>query len=248
VYLTLRNYWRIRGGSIRRFETQDDLDTWGGPPIQRWASTYAWIRLTGDNRKPVSRDFRFNWERDEAGSTWRSAYLGMDLRPSTRVELSLQPQYTWNDDDAQGVANVNDNGDGIQDHFVYGELKSRVFDVIGCCNWVFTPDLTLQLYLQPFVAVGDYGHFKELVRPKGYEFAAYEGLSANPDFRWRSLRSNLLLRWEYEPGSTLFLVWSQSRQDRAQEPELRAWSNLRKSSADEGANIFLVKLNYWLNI
>ena len=248
AYLTLKNYWRVRGGIIRRFETLDDLDTRGGPPIEKPASTYAWFRIQGDDRKPVNGDFRFNWERDAPGSVWRSLSLLVALRPSTRVELSLQPRYTWNDDDAQWVANVDVEGDGIQDHFVYGELKSRVFDVIGRCNMVFTPDLTLQLYLQPFVAVGDYGNFKELARPKSYEFAPYADLSFNPDFRRRSMRSNLVLRWEYQPGSTLFLVWSQSRRDSAQEPDLQPWSNLRKSFVDEGANILLVKLNYWMNI
>jgi hypothetical protein len=146
------------------------------------------------------------------------------------------------------VANVDDQGDGTLDHFVYGGLESRVFEVIGRCNWVFSPDLTLQLYLQPFVAAGDYGNFRELARSRSYEFVPYAGLSSDPDFRRRSLRSNLVLRWEYQPGSTLFLVWSQSRRASAQDPELRAWSNLRRSFADEGANLFLVKINYWLNI
>lgn len=248
TYLTFMNYWRLRSGVIRRFETLDDLDTRGGPPIERPASTYAWIRLTSDNRKPVGGDLRFNWEKDAPGNLWRSLSLLVEARPSTRVELSLQPRYTWNNDAAQWVANVDDNVDGTPEHFVYGELKSRVFDVIGRCNWVFTPDLTLQLYLQPFVAAGDYENFKELTRPRSYEFVPYTGLSSNRDFRRRSLRSNLVLRWEYRPGSTLFLVWSQSRQASAQDPELQPFGNLRKSFADEGANLFLAKLSYWMNI
>jgi hypothetical protein len=248
AYLTLKNYWRIRGGSIRRFQTLDDLDTRGGPPIERPASIYAWIRATGDNRKPASGDFRFNWEQNAEGSTWRSLSLLVEVRPSTQVEFSLQPRYTWNDDRAQWVTNVDDQGDGTQDHFVYGELESQVFELIGRCNWVFTPDLTLQLYLQPFVAVGDYQDFKELARAKSYEFTPYAGLSSNPDFRERSVRSNLVLRWEYRPGSTLFLVWSQSRQANSANPALEPWSNLGKSFADEGSNLFLLKLSYWMNI
>ena len=246
--LTLKNYWRIRGGSTRRFETLDDLDTRGGPPIARPASTYAWIRFTSDKSKPVTEDLRFNWERNQPGSTWRSASLLIEMHPSTRVELSLRPRYTWNDDQAQWVANVDDNGDGTQDHFVYGKLESQVFDLTGRCNWIFTPDLTLQLYLQPFVAVGDYGNFRELAQPKRYEFTPYSNLSFNPDFRRRSLRSNLVLRWEYRPGSTLFLVWSQSRRDRSADPTLQPWSNLISSFADQGSNLFLVKLSYWMNI
>ncbi|MCC7263910.1 MAG: carbohydrate binding family 9 domain-containing protein [Candidatus Latescibacteria bacterium] len=246
--LELKNYWWIWGGVTHKFQTLDDLDTRGGPPIEKPASTSAWFGVGSDSRKSVGGDFSVDWERNAEGSTWRSVSLQIEARPSTQVEFSLQPRYTRNNNDAQWVANVDDNGDGTQDHFVYGELESQVFEVTGRCSWVFTRDLTLQLYLQPFVAVGDYGKYKELARPKSYAFTPYPGLSFNPDFRRRSLRSNLVLRWEDLPGSTLFLVWSQARQDRAANPELQPWGNLRRSFADEGSNLFLVKLSYWMNI
>jgi hypothetical protein len=247
-YLELKNYWWVSGGVMRRLQVLDDLDTRGGPVIKRPASTSIWFEVDSDKRKSFNEEFYFEWERNKAGSTWRSVNLLVAARPSTRIEFSFRPRYTWKEDDAQWVTNIDDNGDNIQDHFVYGELKSRVFEVTTRCSWVFTRDLTLQLYMQPFVAVGDYENFKELARPRSYEFTSYEGLTFNPDFRRRSLRSNLVLRWEYRPGSTLFVVWSQSREASSEEPELRPWTNLRKSYTDEGANIFLVKLNYWMNI
>ncbi|MCC7262436.1 MAG: carbohydrate binding family 9 domain-containing protein [Candidatus Latescibacteria bacterium] len=244
----LKNYWSIWGGMSHKFQTLDDLDTRGGPPIEQPASTSTWFGVQSDRRKPLGGQFRFNWARNTEGSTRHSVSIEAEARPSTRVELSLQPGYTWNDNDAQWVTNVDDGDDGTQDHFVYGELKSQVFEVTGRCSWVFARDLTLQFYLQPFVAVGDYGNIKELARAKSYEFTPYSGLTSNPNFRQRSLRSNLVLRWEYRPGSTLFMVWSQSRQASAQEPDLRPYANLRKSFADEGTNLFLMKLNYWMNI
>ena len=96
--------------------------------------------------------------------------------------------------------------------------------------------------------MGDYGGYKELVRPRSYDFAPYTGLSVSPDFRRRSLRGNAVLRWEYRPGSTLFLVWSQSRQHRGGDPELRPWTNLRHTLTDDGANTFMAKVSYWTNL
>ena len=70
----------------------------------------------------------------------------------------------------------------------------------------------------------------------------------NPDFSYRSLRSNLVFRWEYRPGSTMFLVWSQSRDAASDDPSFHPWDSMKESFSDEGQNIFLIKLNYWLGI
>jgi len=86
------------------------------------------------------------------------------------------------------------------------------------------------------------------VRARSYDFAPYAGLAASPDFRQRSLRGNAVLRWEYRPGSTLFLVWSQARQDSGADPELRPWRNLRRTFTDQGANTVMAKLSYWANL
>ena len=110
---------------------------------------------------------------------------------------------------------------------------------------------TTQLYAQPFVTVGDYGEIKELARPDSYEFIPFSRLDENPDFSRVSLSSNLVLRWEYQPGSTLFFVWSQSRRkslDDVDDPGFEPFSQLKSSFTGNGQDIFLVKLNYWLGM
>ena len=113
---------------------------------------------------------------------------------------------------------------------------------------LFSRDLSLELYLQPFFAVGDYENVKELARPDSYEFTPYPELTDNPDFRERSLQSNVVLRWEYCPGSVLFVVWSQSREASAEDPSFHPVRHFGSSLTDEGTNIFLVKLNYWTGL
>ena len=155
--------------------------------------------------------------------------------------------------DAQWVDLVEENIDGhIAKHYVYGELERRTLDFTTRANISFTPTLSLQFYVQPFVTIGDYANFKELVEPKSYQFKPYS-LNENRDFHRRSLRGNTVLRWEFHPGSTLFLVWTQSReaeleQLRTADLEFRPLHRLRSSFTDEGKNVFLIKCRYWLGV
>ena len=143
------------------------------------------------------------------------------------------------------------NGNTItNDRYIFGELENQVLDLTLRANATFTPRLSLQFYMQPFVASGDYGAIKSLVGARSYQFESYGGLSDNPDFHRRSLRSNMVLRWEFRPGSALFLVWSQAR-DREKDsadPELEGLRNVLDGFGDDGQNIFLAKVNYWLGI
>ena len=138
-------------------------------------------------------------------------------------------------------------------------------------DWTFTPKLSLQLYLQPLISHGNYTAFKELARPKSYDFNRYSENEIvrsngeyeidpdgngpaesftfdNPDFNFKSLRGNAVLRWEYLPGSTLYLVWTQNRWDeRLDEPFLfrRSVRHLADTRPD---NIIMLKATYWLSL
>ena len=106
--------------------------------------------------------------------------------------------------------------------------------------------------MQPFITIGDYTDFKELIEPKSYQFKPYV-LNENHDFHRRSLRGNTVLRWEFRPGSTLFLVWSQSRAIALEDVgeadlDFRPLHRLGSSFTDEGKNIFLIKCRYWFGM
>jgi len=142
-------------------------------------------------------------------------------------------------------------------------------------NWTFTPRLSLQLYAQPLMAAGDYYNYKELARPKSYEFLVYgkggstitENGSANeltvdpdgsgpatafsidnPDFNVYSFRSSAVLRWEFARGSAVYLVWTHNRFDDDGRPDFdlnRSFSRIGRTKPD---NIFMVKASYWFNV
>jgi hypothetical protein len=117
-----------------------------------------------------------------------------------------------------------------------------------------TPNLSLQIYAEPFVSAGDYNAFKELVNGRS---RAYDGryapfaYSDDPDFNLKSFRTTNVLRWEYKPGSTLFVVWQQARQnDDVPIAGLRGFNfrrDLPNIFSATPQNVFLIKLAYWLN-
>ena len=179
--------------------------------------------------------------------------LRLRIRLASNIEVTLGPSYRRRMEDAQWVDQIEEKINGrVKEHYVYGELESRTLDFTTRADISFTPTLSLQFYLQPFVTIGDYTDFKELVEPKTYQFKPYP-LNENYDFHRRSLRGNAVLRWEFQPGSTLFLVWSQSREvaldtGRGADLDFRPFHRLGSSFTDEGEDIFLVKCRYWFGM
>ena len=137
-------------------------------------------------------------------------------------------------------------------------------------NWTFTPQLSLQFYLQPLISSGDYNNFKELESPGTYNFVTYgekgstydpetniadpdgngpapEIEISNPDFNVRSLRGNAVLRWEYLPGSVIYFVWTQTRSETEEIGEFQFNESVSRLFSTEPDNIFMIKVTYWLN-
>ena len=248
----LKNYWEYDLWVGRNLESFNDEDVWrGGTLIKNPAGWWIFTQLRTDSRKMVQLELNpiFAWD-DDNKSSEKEVTLRLNIRPASNIELSIGPMYRYRIYDAQWVELVEENINGhIKNHYVYGELTSHTLDFTTRANISFTPTLSLQFYVQPFITIGDYTNFKELVEPKSYQFKPYP-LKRNPDFHIRSLRGNTVLRWEFRPGSTLFLVWSQAREIEledvgAADLEFRPVHRLRNSFTDPGKNIFLIKCRYW---
>ena len=255
-----KNYWEYTLGVLRSFESFSDEDARrGGVLIKNPAGWGIITQLSTDSRKMIQLQLNphywwnpvFSW--DDKQTYWYNVRLGLRIRVASNIELTLGPSYRHGMQDAQWVDLIEENINGqTKTRYVYGELESQTLDFTTRVDISFTPTLSLQFYLQPFVTIGDYTDFKELVEPKTYQFKPYP-LNENRDFHRRSLRGNAVLRWEFQPGSTLFLVWSQSREAaldtvRGADLEFRPFHRLGSSFTDEGENIFLVKCRYWFGM
>ena len=163
-------------------------------------------------------------------------------------------------------------------------LKQSTLEIDARFNITLTPRVTIEIFAQPLLSSGKYQNLKELRAPRSFDFNRY-GVDAgtltevpagrsyeidpdgtgpatpfrvdNEDFNIRSLRSNVVFRWEWRPGSTLFLVWQQTRSGRldASDPDSPFYRvgnfRLGRDAGDlfelRPDNVFMIKLSYWLN-
>ncbi len=246
VQTNLTNYWYIGYGGDVNFEFYDDLDARGGPPIVKPRRYFNNFNINTDSRKRWGLGFNTNGNHDVEGGWQRNFNINLRLQPSGRLQANVSTGITRALDSAQWVKNKDADGDGVEDN-VYGTLKRNVINITARGTYAFSRDMTLELYMQPFVAVGDYRNIRKLARAKSYDFIPVMlDADDDPDFNRKSLRGNVVLRWEYMRGSTLFVVWNMSKSDTERPGIFSARRDLSDAFGAPGNHVFVVKMNYWL--
>ncbi len=272
--LQFHDFSSLRVHVARRFAGLDDQLTRGGPLVRPPGVTTAALGYGTDSRRAVAGSANGTLRWDGAGGADAVASVNLTLQTRRGASLSLGPSYQRVRSPAFYVGAYDDPTAGATfgRRYVFADLAQDVLSLTARLNYYFTPGLSLQLYAQPFVATADFGAPKALVAPRTYQFTAYgQGGStivtdpatgqitvdadgdgpapalsyANPDFRRRSLRSNVVLRWEYRPGSTLFLVWNQGRSSQIGDPRFRPLRDLGGIFGDDMQNVFLAKATYY---
>ncbi len=147
----------------------------GGVVVKKPSGYFIHGSIRTDDRKPICFSLRPELVSQDGGLSYRRGInLGMEIRPLSNIWLLIQPSYSHGFTYAQWI-------DNIDNRYVYGELDSKTLDLTTRASIYFTSNLSLELYIQPFIAIGDYENIKELVRPKSYEFSPYV-LAENRDF------------------------------------------------------------------
>lgn len=238
-----RSFWSVSLELVHAFETLDDLDTRRGPPIVRPARTSAAASLSSDSRRTTQAQLDLGGERDRAGGWNMRAGGSLTFQAWPALQTSLSASYAFGRNAAQWIANLDADEDSVRDH-VYGRLRRDVLDVALRSTYAIHRDLTLQLFLQPFVAVGDYTDIRKLARPRSFAFTPVT-LPFDPDFNSKSLRGTFVLRWEYVRGSTLFVAWNASTFDAARPGIFRPLADLGDAFGADGTHVWLIKVSYW---
>ncbi|MGQ0815502.1 MAG: DUF5916 domain-containing protein [Gemmatimonadota bacterium] len=255
-HASLKNTADFWYGASRDQEALSVTALRGGPALKRPANTQVWAGYDSDERKPLNWWLDFNYRNEDETNGYRFGISpGLRVRASNQLELRLRPGVSWSRNPWQYVDEVSSGGSA---EYVFATLNQVTTSLTARVNYTFTPDLSLQVYAEPFVSAGNFSEFKEVTNPRGASFAdRFRPLSAsevedydvgNPDFNFRALRSNVVLRWEYRPGSSLFLVWSQGRERSA---DYGDYSFSRDASRLFGAmptNVLLIKASYWLGL
>ncbi|HEU0014064.1 MAG TPA: DUF5916 domain-containing protein [Longimicrobium sp.] len=271
----LHNNW---GGWI---SSDNEIEAWradvlrGGPAFLAPSYTNVNAGFFTDGRKRVSGEL-YSGFFNEWGTTGGGWWLGghVAFRPNPRMRLTVGPNYNASQDPWIYVDQQEALGER---HYIFSNIVQRSVSISTRLDYAFTPKLTLEFYAQPFVAAGEYSRFKRVADPRADDFADQfhtftddeidfvDGeylvdLDADddtdlrfgpPDFNFKEMRTNMVLRWEYRPGSTVFLVWSQGRSHVVGDGSFdvsRDFRSLFDGDRAPPTNVLLLKVNYWLNL
>ena len=269
------NYMQLSGcGATLPRTTQDDL-TRGGPRSERPAGKFANIGFSTDGRKWLSIDTSVGRDWNDAGEVSDNGSVSLNFKPMASLSISTGPsvnrsrtvaQYLRTEDDPNAVTTFGKR-------YVFGTIDQRQLTLQTRVNWIVNPMASLHVFMQPLLATGRYSDFKELAAPRTFTFRRYgladtslsydsmarqyhvdpDGFGPassfsfdDPDFNFKSLRLNAIFRWEFRPGSTLYAVWTEQREDDSYPGDFRAGRDLSRLFSTSSDDVFLVKITYWI--
>jgi hypothetical protein len=257
INITFKNNAGVHfGGTMGQLgKTYDDRDARGGPAFRQDAYFAPWINVSGDDRHHVVPILSYNYFTSSAGrNTSTNLSPEIDVKMSGRFSSAFTFSWAHNITDNQWYGNFTDAADAT--HYTFAHLDQYTTSATIRLNYTFTPNVSLQAYMQPFVSKGTYADVRELSatpRAANYDarYSAYGDTSVtnNPGgFNFKEFQSNLVFRWEYKPGSTLFVVWNEGKQGSVPlEGTASFGGDVRDLMKLHPANTIIVKMSYWLN-
>ncbi len=269
-----RNNWSMGGGVTRTSQSISNTQLRGGPSSRWPGETEMEFWVNSDGRRRVILNFG-GWRSvaDEGSSEVWNTWSDVVFTPSNALRLSLNPSYSRTIKELQYVA-TRPIGDAQR--YLFASIDQKTFALTFRVDYTVTPNLTIQYYGAPFIASGAYSAYKKITDPRAeryrdrfHEFGTGEVLYVdedgrysfddngdeifdysvgNPDFNVRDFNSNLVARWEFDPGSTLYLVWSQARSGFAPDGRFALGDDLDALFGVHPRNVFLVKVSKWLSL
>jgi hypothetical protein len=209
--------------------------------------------MEGDSRRlwtPYLFTGRYGGDEGRSNGWWVEP--SVNVRVASQFSASVGASYNASTNDSQWYGNFGAAGADTT-HYAFARLEQRTLSLTTRLNFTASPTLSVQFYGQPYLSVGDYSDLRELRDPRAARYAdRYRPYDLRRDpggLDFKQLRTNTVVRWEYRPGSTLFVVWAHGRD---------AFTSDGRTSFDVGReygdlfglhpnNTFLVKLSYWLN-
>jgi len=270
-----KNFWSMHGFIEREQNRLNTRLLRGGPALKLPEVTMVHYHLLSDSRKRFRFNlglFKYFYQAD-VSDEW-SIWPDLHFRPSDNLDFSFMPRYTFNRDNWQYV--TTQWVDAVSPRYLLGLIEQKTLSLTLRLNYYLTPELSIQYYGQPFISAGHYSDFKQITAPKSKR-AADRYLTLNddqiqvnsetnqievdenrdgifdygfdhPNFNFREFRSNLVLRWEYRPGSTFYLVWTQGRSQSVVNGDFRLRHDLEELLDIYPHNVFLVKFNHWFSL
>lgn len=271
---TFLNYWTFNQNAEREPRHVDPRVLRGGPAIDIPVHFHFNGGLSSDSRRRVT--WNLSWQdtyEEDSGRKELTLNTGLNFRPRGPVSGSIAVRRQWGMDDRQYLTAATVAGTR---QYVLGRVRRREVSVTLRSDIALSPRLSLQLYGQPFVSARNFDRLRLVVNPRAAEyFDQFDMLDANrvtrggagtqvqvdvdgngstdlsfgePDRRVTSLRTNVVLRWEFLPGSTAYLVWNQNRAEDVFAPDLQTLDGLGRSFSATGRHVLALKISYWIGL
>jgi len=263
-----KNNWGIEAGFIHRPRTFSNTILRGGPRFRFSEENVHFLFVGSDSRKKFRFTTGYIYSKAKQNSlSFLQFETRLTYRPTNSLDISLSQEYSLSPNKTQYVteASINDSP-----RFITAEIDQKTLSASLRINYTINPNLTIQYYGQPFISNGIYKNFNFINNPVADNLydridlyttnqISFDGTNyfidenrdgtidyefENPDFSFVQFRSNLVVRWEYRPGSEIFLVWSQGNVG-TQDPNDRLFRSLDNQIFEEKAeNTFLIKATY----
>lgn len=270
---SFKNFWDAGLGGGFNFKEISTTMLRGGPSIRMPNSSRVYFHLGTDDRKIVSAGIFGSWHWGAKDNYLRGSYdLSLTVRPFNTLSISVNPSYSDQFDILQYVSTQEMDG---AERYIFAQIDQKVLSTSLRVNYNITPDLTIQYWGQPFIASGEYSGYKMITDPHAEVFQdRYRELTSDqktpgdeeyfidenrdgisdysfdvPDFTVDEWLSNLVIRWEFLPGSTAYLVWSQTRDYSDSSGAFDVMDNVDRLFTDKTAsNTFLLKVSYRIGL
>ncbi|HVU25326.1 MAG TPA: DUF5916 domain-containing protein [Opitutus sp.] len=259
------NNWILSTDLRMQAERLDTRVLRGGPALQRPVRVPVWVYFQSDGGR--STQVKFNGGGSVAADGSHYWQVGPEVmhRFGDRLRVGVEVDYTENKAESMYAGQADA---ATATHYLMGRMEQRTLSSELRVQANFSPTLSLSYYAGPYASTGRFNRFKEVVAPRaardddrfawiaaqktadGYEATnGTETFSfADPDFHWRELKSNLVLRWEFRPGSAVYAVWSQHRADARDTGAFDGTGEYRRLLEAHPDNTLLVKVSYWFSI
>ena len=265
------NYWFSTISLNFTGEELSNNELRGGPALKLPGDKNIFFGVNTNDQKKVSFEIegQLLYSNENSFKSSTNLNLTLNYRPLQSLSIELTPGFSKY---FNNLMYVNQVDYLTEKRYLMAHIDRNTVNMSIRINYNITPDLTIQYWGQPFVATGEYTEYKYITNSKAealtnrYQTYTKEQILYNepseswfidentdgivdysfekPDFNVKEFLSNLVLRWEYMPGSTVYLVWSQTRNNYVNDGTF-AFTNDVKNLFNEGAkNIFLVKFSY----
>lgn len=271
--MNFKNFWNFWGHLNLNTNGISNSMLRGGPRMNTIGSANVQYNISTDSRKKLHFYIYNNFGKGfENSSKNFSVSTGFTYKPINTLTVSVNPEFNKSFNELQYIGLENFN---TKDRYLFASLDQKVLSASIRISYNVTPDLTLQYWGQPFIASGKFSEYKVIDNPMAdsyrdrFDVFASNQMSdlvdgefnidenadgnvdytiGNPDFNVQEFLSNFVVRWEYNPGSSVYLVWNQTRNGFIEDGEMRVGDNLDNLFAEKSHNVFLVKFSYRIGL